>query len=181
MARGGGGKEARWEVEVGRDESSRSRKQTGYSARRSAGLLGNGPERVGRLAWLEPRTPYTRAGRGMGESASRRLHPSPGCTRGAHRSPRLPAGKSLNWVHRQAGEKDLVPVGQERVCGPRKLRWLGAQRHSHPQPPTDSPGSHPSLQGPGLPARSPHRLALKGSGGVCRSSENFAKDGNSRS
>lgn len=59
------------------------------------------------------------AGRGMGESASRYLHPSP--TRGAHRSPRLPAGKSLNWVHGQAGGKDLVPVGQERACGPPKL------------------------------------------------------------
>lgn len=126
------------------------------------------------MAWLQPRTPHGGAGRARAAAPS--WHPSP--TRGAHRSPRLLAGKPLNWAPGQAAVRDLVLLRQERVRAARPQARLALRARA--QPPTASPGGHPAPQGPSLPPRSPHRPGLLGSGGGIRPrSENFAKDGNS--
>lgn len=80
--------------------------------------------------------PRHRINPGGGRSASGRRHPSP--TRGAHRSPQLPVGKSLNWAPRQPDEKALVPPagrrGRGRGAPLGRLAWC-AHRHTQPPPP----------------------------------------------
>lgn len=102
---------------------------------RPAGPLGSEPGRVRGAAWLAPGTPHNQD---RGRSAPRCGHRSP--KPDAHWSPRLPAGKSLNWAHRRAGEKDLVPP-----AGGREAAVAG---WGHPKP--GSCGAHTETDTHGL-------------------------------
>lgn len=127
---------------------------------RPAGSLGSEPGRVRGAAWLAPGTPHNQD---RGRSAPRCGHRSP--KPDAHWSPRLPAGKSLNWAHRRAGEKDPVPPagGREAAVagwGHPKPGSCGAHTETrHPRPYQAATSLHKE---PGLPANRRHRWSSEG-------------------
>lgn len=169
-------KKARWEVEGGEPgvagAENKQDAAPGWSAEEQTWKGGKGGA---------AETPHPTHQGGAGRSAFPSRHPSP--TRGAHRSPRLLAGKSLNWAHGQAGVKDLVRLCQKRASPPPPPpAWLAGC--AQPQTPTTIHGltRRLTLSTRTLSAREEPPLA-----GVARvrwgfrpSSENFVKDGNSQ-
>lgn len=153
---GGGKKEAR--MGGGRGVKLEQPEQKTNRMQSPASPLGNEPERVRRVAWLAPGTPHNQ---GRGRSAPRRGHRSP--TQGAHRSPPLPTGKSLNWAHGRVGEKDLGPSAGERGAGDWGVGGCGTPSSALVVRPQTQTHSHLSYQAAtslhkdlGLPARSLH-------------------------